>query len=288
MAAASVGVVAPIEGSSHGKQVFTETRREIEKLLREDPSLYERGGTAGAAQTGEEYRQTLRKALASDRDQIVGLPWKVGTGMVKGARRGVFFCAVVGHETDLERTYLRFVPADHDWRPRADESSIVREVGSCLRLIECDEETESWTSPALQDGVYDFWEVAQQDILDDWIHQTDPANLQPKVRPLNHRVAEFIRTNSPLDVPEDRVTRALDVLESPWPRREEIMLRGWFESDEHRGTDLARFLIDRILETGLEPVEPAPPLPPISQNDVELVCWMGVEPEEAISSVPRT
>ena len=25
----------------------------------------------------------------------------------------------------------------------------------------------------------------------------------------------------------------IPVLESPWPRREEIMLRGWFESDEH-------------------------------------------------------
>ena len=149
MAAASVGVLAPIEGSSHGKQVFTETRREIEKLLREDPSLYERGATAGAAQTGEEYRQTLRKALADHGEHIVRLPWKAGTGMVKGARRGVFFCAVVGHDTDLERTYLRFVPADDDWRPRTANGSIVREVGTCLRLIECDEKTEPWLPPAL-------------------------------------------------------------------------------------------------------------------------------------------
>ena len=51
MAAASIGVATPIEGGSHGSQVFSETREEIEKLLREDPSLYERGGTAGAAQT---------------------------------------------------------------------------------------------------------------------------------------------------------------------------------------------------------------------------------------------
>ena len=61
MAAASIGVVAPIEGAAQGKQVFAETREEIEKLLAEDASLFERGGTAGAAQTGEEYRQTLRK-----------------------------------------------------------------------------------------------------------------------------------------------------------------------------------------------------------------------------------
>ena len=44
MAAASVGVAAPIEGAAQGTQVFTETRDEIEQLLREDASLYERGG----------------------------------------------------------------------------------------------------------------------------------------------------------------------------------------------------------------------------------------------------
>ena len=47
MAAASVGVVAPIKGAAHGEQVFTEAREEIEKLIREDASLFERGGTAG-------------------------------------------------------------------------------------------------------------------------------------------------------------------------------------------------------------------------------------------------
>ncbi len=31
------------------------------------------------------------------------------------------------------------------------------------------------------------------------------------------------------------------------------MLRGWFESDEHQGAALASYLIEQILETGLEP-----------------------------------
>ena len=116
MAAASVGVVAPIEGAAHGKQVFTETRDEIERLLHEDSSLYERGGTASAAQTGEEYRQTLRKALETDREAILALPWKAGSGMARGKQKGVFFCAVVE-----KRTFLRFVPADDAWQVIADE-----------------------------------------------------------------------------------------------------------------------------------------------------------------------
>ena len=136
--------------------------------------------------------------------------------------------------------------------------------------------------------MYDFWEIAQEDILDDWARQTDPANLQPKIRPLNHRVAEFVRANLPIDVAADRITRALDVLESPWPRREEVMLRGWFESDAQQGSDLARSLIEKILDTGLEPVEPPMPLPPISREDIELICWMGIEPQDAESTSTST
>ena len=272
MAAASVGVRSPIEGAAHGTQVFAETRDEIEKLLKEDASLYERGATVGASQTGEEYRQTLRKALQQDRERIVRMPWKTGSGMIRGPRRGVFFCAVVG-----ERTYLRFVTANDKWEVSTDENAIVREVGTCLRLIECEPETRTWYPDHLQEVVYDFWDAAQVDILSDWMRETDPANLQPKVRPLNLRVAEFIRDNPAVGLPEDEVIRALDILESPWPRREEVMLRHWFEDGTLDGAALSEFLVKEIAATGLEPVEPPQPLPPISTDDIQLLCWLGIE-----------
>lgn len=275
MAAASVGVASPIEGAAHGTQVFTETREEIERLLDEDSTLYERGGTASAAQTGEEYRQTLRKALEQDPGRIVNLPWKAGSGLRKGTRRGVFFCAVVG-----ERTYLRFVPAAETWEAVTDTDQMVRETGTCLRLIECEEGTPTWYPDWLQERAYDFWDVAQQDIHGDWMRETDPANLQPKVRPLNLRVAQFIRANPPIDMPDEQVNRALDILESPWPRREEVMLRDWFEATDAEGAELARNLVEKILATGLDPVQPPPPLPPIMLEDIELLCWMGIEVEE--------
>ena len=171
MAAASVGVAAPIEGSAHGAQVFTETREEIEKLLSEDASIYERGGTVGAAQTGEEYRQTLRNALATNRDDIVNLPWKVGSGMAKGQRRGVFFCVAVA-----DRTYLRFVPANEAWGTISQES-VVRETGTCLRMIECEPDTPTWYPGFLEDRVYDFWEVAQADVLSEWMLERTPRTF---------------------------------------------------------------------------------------------------------------
>lgn len=185
----------------------------------------------------------------------------------------MFFCAVVG-----ERTYLRFVAANDRWGVSTDENAIVREVGMCPRLIECDPPTPTWFPVVLQEAVYDFWERARDDILSEWMGETDPANLQPKVRPLNLRIAEFIRANTAVDVSEAEVIRALDILESPWPRREEIMLRHWFE-DEHDldGTALSEYLIRQILGCGLEPVEPPQPLPPISADEIQTICWLGIE-----------
>jgi hypothetical protein len=275
-AAASIGVESPVAGSAHGRQVFTETREEIERLLREDASLYERGGTVGAAQTGEEYRQTLRKALAENRERIENLPWKAGSGMAKGDDRGVLFCAVVG-----DRTYLRFVRADENWRGRDGERMIERELGACLRLAECEPETPRVVPNLLeQDLIFDLWEVAQHDIWQAWMLETDPANLQPKIRPLNRRVADFLRANPPPEIDASRISRALDIVEAPWPRREEMMLREWFEDEAQIGASKAEYLTERILETGREPFRSPNPLPPIRLDEIELVCWLAISPGE--------
>lgn len=274
MAAASIGVAAPVAGAAHGYQVFTETREEIERLLKEDPTLYERGGTASAAQTGEEYRQTLRKALADNRERIVQIPWKAGSGMAKGSYRGVLFCAAVG-----DRTFLRFVPADETWRPLGGQDAIVGELGSCLRLGECEPETPRVVPSILEeDRIFDLWNAARKHIWRSWMIETDPANLQPKLRLLNRKVAEFIRNNVAKETDAGRIARALDIVESPWPRREEMLLREWFFDETRTGTDKALYLIDRILETGLEPFHQPPILPTIRMDEIELVCWLAISP----------
>ena len=282
MAAASIGVERPVAGAAHGEQVFTETRGEIERLLREDPTLYERGGTAGAAQTGEEYRQTLRKALAENRERIINLPWKAGSGMAKANESGVLFCAAVG-----PRTYLRYVRTDANWQPLEAPANpetgetggmmIESELGTCLRIAECEPDTPRVVPKSLEeDVIFDLWEVAQQDIWRAWMLETDPANLQPKVRPLNRRVADFIRANQPSDIDLARINAALDIVESPWPRREEAILRDWFEDETRAGVAKAAYLIGQILDTGLEPFRGPEPLPPIRFDEIELVCWLAI------------
>ena len=59
------------------------------------------------------------------------------------------------------------------------------------------------------------------------------------------------------------------------------MLREWFGSEDREGASRSHFLIDQILDNGLEPVEQPPLLPPITPEDIELLCWMGIEADVA-------
>ncbi len=130
-----------------------------------------------------------------------------------------------------------------------------------------------------EDRIFDLWGVAKNHIWRSWMIETDPANLQPKLRPLNRRAAEFIRANAPAELNAARITQALDVLESPWPRREEMMLREWHGDETRAGTAKAVYLIDKILETGLEPFREPPTLAPIRLAEIVLVCWMVISPD---------
>lgn len=271
-AAASVGVEdAPIERGAQREQSFTETRDEIEKLRHEDATIYEEGGTEGAAQTGEEYRQELRQALADFGDKIETLPWRIGSGMRKGQRSGHFFCASVG-----ARTYLRFIPLD-------PEEGIVSELGTCLRLIECTAETEAELGEGLRSSAYEAWERARQSIHAAWTFETDPASLQPKLRPLNRQVARFLRDHPPSEMEQVRLHNALDSVETPWSRREENQLREVWNEEFSSNAEKSAALIERVKEIGIEPYEPPKPLPPIEEDEVHLVCWMGIVAGESES-----
>ncbi len=57
-----------------------------------------------------------------------------------------------------------------------------------------------------------------------------------------------------------------------------MMLRDWFIDDARDGAAKATYLIDQILETGLEPFREPPTLAPIRPDEIELVCWMALSP----------
>lgn len=282
MAAASVGIVSPISSVTGSVRDFTETKEEIQKLLQENASLYERGGTKAGTQSGEEYRQTLRRALEGNRNKIVQMSWKSGSGMRKGTEKGIFFCATVG-----TRTYLRFVHAEENWDVKYTEietenqsevktgPKIDIELGRCLRVIECEEDETLILDEPTKEAAYDLWLFAREDIHRHWMYETDPVNLQPQIRRLNRDVAEFIRKNKAATTEQVRVDKALDIIESPWSRRDERRLRRWFECDL-TGSAKTDFLIENVIGTGLDPFIPPDDLPVIAEEDIKLLVWMGI------------
>lgn len=263
-AAASMGLGhSPIEDGASSDHCFAETRDEIEALYNENPEIYERGGTASAAQTGEEYRQILRQAKVHMAELIDRLPWKAGTVIVRQKNPGWFFCAKVG-----DRVYLRFVHSDETGNPT---DKIESELGFCLRQIETSDDTIPTIQNLPLDPVYQAWEKARSSILTAWDFESDPINLQPPVRPLNKTVADVLRNSPNHTLDSAKLTRALDILESPWPRREETMLRTQF-TPSTKPADLVEF----ILEIGIEPFTSPEPLPPIDPEDIHLVVWAAV------------
>ena len=260
-AAASVGIEHEvIPGTATSDQVFAETREEIEKLRNENPELFETGGESAGAQSGEAYRQELRKGMERFGEQILKFPWGAGSGM-RGERSGYFFCARVG-----DRVYLRFVTAG--------TGAILRDSLTCLRLITCTEKTERFLPEGSREAAFDAWGKARRDILEEWTLSTDPVNLQPKVRPVFRRAADLIRKFPPKDMEQDTLDQIAGALEAPWGARTENQIRQAL--GEVLNAAAAMRVVQAVKELGLKPYQAPEPLPPIEIEEISIVCWMAL------------
>ncbi len=261
------------------EQNFAERNEEVDSIYEEESSFYEQGGTDAAAYSGEEYRQELRRGLQKRESQITGLPWAAGSGF-RGANPGHFFCARIGEET-----YFRFVPLEGG-APDGDEDNIIRDTLTCLRRIECTEETDRDLPGWVRDRTYDAWSRARADIYRQWDEQTDPRNVQPNVRKLFRQVAEHIRRHWPEEWTEDRLRWTIDAVEAPYGRRYERELREIFQQEEEIDpVEKTRQLYKKIVDLGLQPYEAPEPFPPIEEEEIKLVCWMAVAPEDRLATV---
>ncbi len=263
-AAASIGVEHQvIPGAATGERVFSEARAEIDRLRQEDASIFENGGEDPNAHSGEEYRQELRKGLELYGKRIEELPWGAGSGFVRGTQRGHFFCAKIGSD----HVYLRFVP----W----GGGELLKDTLGCLKLIACKPDTPRSISQDMADGAFAAWQRARQDIFEEWKFATDPANLQPRVRPLLKKAADHLRKNPPPGLTQTEIDRVIESIEAPWGARIERVLRECIE--QHTGVAASLELAKKVKELGLEPFRPAPPNPPIDEFEVRLICWIAVD-----------
>jgi hypothetical protein len=126
-------------------------------------------------------------------------------------------------------------------------------------------------------GAFAAWQNARQDIFEAWQKETDPANLQPRVRKLNREIAEFLRKSPPKGVEQTRLQQCLDTIEAPCTRREEHLLRAAFQQDHASKAAKAKAIIETVEKIGLEPFHAPAPLPTIRLEEIHLVCWLAIE-----------
>jgi hypothetical protein len=265
--AASIGLdQVVIPGIDTAERNFVDDVEEIRRLRQEDATIFKLGGEDAHAHSGEEYRQELRKALERHRSAILDLAWAAGSGLRRGKERGHFFCARID-----DRVMLRFVPEVGN--------ELVRDSLDCLRRITCAEETERVMPSDLERGAYAAWERARRDIFDEWQRATDPANLQPDIRPLFKAAANHMRRHRPSELTLEEADRVAEALEAPRGMRVERALRAVFTPETARGEETSREVAKLVKSLGLQPWHMPEPLPPIDLEDITLVVWMAVEAE---------
>lgn len=274
-AAHSVGVGEILPGSETSDQVYAETRTEIERLRAEDASFYEQGGERGAAISGEEYRQELRRALEDPtlRERIEGLAWGSGSGMVRaGSERGFVFCARVGDHPQVQFRYIAV--ADDGNR------SVVSETLACLAIAQplAGADTERFMTDELLTAAFDAWALAKDDIDERWREASDPRALAPEVPRVMRDAVEIIRAHKPPELTQEQADTLVDALEQAFPERIQRLFRRALRASDDP-IEQARAIAATVAELGLQPAPPPVPLPAITTDDVHLVCWLAVVPK---------
>jgi SNF2 family DNA or RNA helicase len=275
-AARSIGVDSEVIPDMETlEQNFSDKLEDIGSIHEEETGVYEEGGKHAAAYSGEEYRQELRKGLQSREGQITSLPWAAGSGF-EGQNPGYFFCARIGDEV-----FMRFVPRGWEEMEAGDDDDdvLVQDTLTCLKRIECTEETERVLPDGMRDRVYDAWEEARGDIFQQWQEQTDPLNVQPHIRKLFREVGQHLRDHWPDDMTQEKLQTTVSSVEAPWPRRYERELREIYEDESFAPVEKSRELVAKVKNLGLQPYEAPDPLPQLEEKgEVKLVCWMIVAP----------
>ena len=272
-AAATVGVGRILPDQASTDINFTETREEIERLRNSDASLFERGGTARGALSGEEYRQQLRQALENTElaERIQELPWGSGSSMAidAGNGPGYVFCIRVG---DWPQPVFRYVSLADPANPQV--------ISDTLACLDRAYPVDGFNTPrVLSDDthlrLFDAWPVAATDVLAKWNHLADKANLEPRLPPALTRAADIVSNHAPDRLTQEEVDRAVDTLSAPYPERTVRTLRAAMNASTNPN-EQAELILGVIRDLGLEPYTPPEPLPEIVYDDIHLVCWLAL------------
>lgn len=280
-AAAAVGVGPVLPGFVSPEVTFTETRDEIDRLRREEAALFEENGLS--ALSGEEYRRTLERALA-DRNihrSVIDLAWASGAGFVRsdGDQPGYVFCARVA---DHPTPWFRYVPVTSDHHLEHDREGqpiVIEDVLTCLS--HATPPTPSAPSVFSDDGhqiiydtAFDAWEAARAHIFKRWTFATDPANIVQPVPRIMREAADLVREKGSFLA--ERQDDLIERLEAPYALRVQRAVRDVLLRLEGSHRAKVEQLLAVADQFGLIHQPSPEPLPPITLDDIHLICWTAI------------
>jgi len=270
-ASAGVGVENEVLPSSQTVDInFTENREEIEKIRNENPELFENGGEKESAVSGEEYRQYLRKGVQDPRmlNVIKDLAWGSGSGKaVNEGIPGYVFCAKIGNKTE---PIFSFISYEDEKKPE-----VVRDTLACLSHAYSEEKTPRKLDNSTYMRAYDAWAMAKQDIYENWEFLTHPKNIQPIIPKAMRDSISILRKVPPVNMDQKSIENLINSLESDYGVRTQRRLREAIDSGENN-QERSNQIASTAKEIGLEPSIPVDPLPQITEEDINLLCWIAI------------
>jgi superfamily II DNA or RNA helicase len=264
-----------IEGDEAERRVYADLGDLAERLEAGDTSLLSEEDDAGGAFAGEELRAILLRAFTEGEvARLQALPWGVGAAFRQGPAVpsrgpvGIFFAC-------------RTTPASGDqryWRMVTTSGDVITDELPLLRAI------SPGPAPAAEPvlDLEEAWQQAVADIVTEHNQRADPAFTEERLPPSQRWAVSLLRdfavalpagaeeADDLLSVPRSAAVRtALSDIQRQ-------VVEGHLSRDQ-----AAQAIVDTVGEYGLTRVEPPPPLAPITESDVGVVCWVQVLPYAA-------
>lgn len=257
-----------IEGVETELRAYASRLEAGDETLLDDDAGTEHAGTF----SGEELRATLLRAISEgELDRLRALPWGIGAAFRQGAgipstgTAGVFFAC----RTRSGERYWRYV--ELDGTVIDTESEMLRRInpGPARGIDPSDAGIELEAS----------WQAAVDSIVAEHNRRADPRTDAERIGPAQRFALELLRDPTVLLPPGAAdAEEALTVERSSTVRHALTEVRSAVVEGTISRDDAARQIVEVVASFGLQPVEPPPPLDPITEDDVGVVCWMIVLP----------
>jgi hypothetical protein len=272
------GGAAPLPGFEEVDVNYADSTKDVLDNLRSgDNSFFT---TEGGTVLGEEFRQLLRRELdrPGTRERLNELPWGVGSGFVRaGTQPAWVFCAQVGDHKDARFAYVTMGP----------EGFVVdgKELRSLLEARpDAESETVRYLTPKIYEATYEAWIAARGHILESWEFATDTKNLDPKIPAVMQRAIALIEDHYEGLLTVEEADALIERLRTPYPERllrpvRKLLAEGSLAEQISALGELA----DQL---GFTPSARPQPLPPVNEEDIHLICWVAITPEESVPATP--